>query len=377
MVFLRALAVFLGTVIGVGIFSLPYLVLQSGFFVVFGYLALIAVIVVFEHFIYAEIALGTEEDYRFPGYVGKYLGNNYKNIAFLITFLALFGALLAYLIVGGKFLQSLFSDYFNGSEIFYTSLFFIFGAYFIFRGIDNISKIELFLLVFLFAILLLFFSKSLNFINPNYFFNFNRDFLFFPYGVVLFSLWGASAVPEIEEIFIKGGQSKEKIEKNVKKVISFGIIIAVLTYLLFIIIVYGASGLNTSKEAISGLSNFFGPGMIRAGYIFGIICCFTSFISIGVTLKKIFWKDFNISKNLSWALACFIPFVFFILGAREFIKIIGFTGSLAIGAEGIFAVFLYKKFLKEKFLKNMNIFYYFLSAVFFLGILFEIYYYFL
>lgn len=376
MVFLKALAVFLGTVVGVGIFSLPYLASQSGFFVVAAYLLIMAVFVVFEHYIYAEITLGTEENYRFPGYVGKYLGSNLKNIAFFISFASLFGAILAYLIVGGGFLESLFSPYFSGGTITYTLLFFLAGAYFIFRDLKAISKIELLLVFFLFAVLAFFLLKTADIININNFFNFNPGFLFFPYGAVLFSLWGASSIPEIEEIFLAEKWDKKRTEKGVKKVILTSAILSVFIYLIFIIVVYGVSGSLTSKDAISGLGGVLEKNILVLGYIFGIICCFTSFISIGMTLKKIFWLDLNIPKNFSWFLACFLPLLLFLFGIREFIKIISVTGSLALGAEGIFAVFLYRKFLKEKFNKKINIFYSVLAFVLLVGILIEIYYFF-
>ena len=76
--FLKALSVFLGTVIGVGIFGLPYVALKAGFFVTVFYFLFMVLIAVSIHFLYAEVALGTKGIHRLPGYVEKYLGEKWK-----------------------------------------------------------------------------------------------------------------------------------------------------------------------------------------------------------------------------------------------------------------------------------------------------------
>ncbi len=146
--FIKSLAVFTGTVIGVGIFSLPYVASKAGFFIILLYFLAMAFIAIITHFIFGEVALGTQGIHRLPGYVGKYLGLRWKKVSLLIIGLGLMGALLAYLIIGGSFLNSFFGPFFGGSEILYTLLFFIAGSYLIFRGIKSISQIELSLLCF-------------------------------------------------------------------------------------------------------------------------------------------------------------------------------------------------------------------------------------
>jgi hypothetical protein len=196
----------------------------------------------------------------------------------------------------------------------------------------------------------------------------------FPFGIILFSLWGTAIVPEIKEMLAVSIPKQNKLRLNLKLVLASGLILSAIIYLFFIFIIFGASGHNTSREAISGMKQVLGANsaVIKLGFIFGIICCFTSFITLALTLKKIFWYDFGISKNFSWALTCFLPLILFFAGAREFIEVIGFTGAVAVGSEGIVIVFLYKSFLKKKFGRNINKIFYFLIPVFVLGIVFEI-----
>ena len=82
------------------------------------------------------------------------------------------------------------------------------------------------------------------------------------------------------------------------------------------------------------------------------------------------------SRELNAALTCFVPFLFFLLGFRRFIVIIGFTGAVALGLEGIIVILLYREYLKDNFSKKINPAYYLLGLIFILGIIFEIIYFF-
>lgn len=366
MKFLKALAVFLGTVIGVGIFGLPFVASKAGFFVVLLYFLFIVLITILAFFLYGEVVLNTKGVHRLPGYVGEYLGEKWKKITFLVVAIGLIGALLAYLIIGGQFLSSFLSPYFGGSSTLYTLLFFILGAYLVFRGIKSISGIELLLLFFLFVILILFFIKAFPFIDIDNFKTFDLKYMAFPYGIILFSLWGSAVIPEIKEI-VKGSR------KELRKVIITGIIIVLMVYLSFIYIVLGSSSV-VSEDAISGLEKTLGSNIIKLGFIFGVITCFTSFLTLGLTFKKVLWYDFGFDKNLAWFLTCFPPLILFLLGVREFIRVISFTGAIALGFEGIIIVFLYKELLKRRLSKKMNPVLYFLVGIFILGIVLELVY---
>lgn len=368
MKFLKALAVFAGTIIGVGIFGLPYVTSKAGFFVILIYFLSMSFIAIVIHLLFVKVALGTETLYRLPGFVGEYMGSRWKKITLLTIGAGLIGAILAYLIVGGTFLEYLFAPYFGGNNLIYTLLFFAAGSYLIFRDIKHISSVELSLLVVFFAILAVIFIKAVPFINFNNFQKIDLSFITLPYGIVIFALWGSALIPEAEEML--GSDAK----KSLKWVIISGILLAAIAYLLFVFMVLGVSGQNTSKEAISGLAAALGDGIIRLGFILGIITCFTSFIALGLTLKKIFWYDFGFSPKLSWFIACFAPLILLFLGLKEFISVIGLTGAIALGFEAIIIVFLYRAFLKKKLSQRMSHLFYVFPLFFLFGIFFEIYY---
>jgi len=363
--FISSLAVFVGTVIGVGIFSLPYVAYKAGFSVAFFYFLVMGGVSLATHFIFGEVAWGTDGVHRFPGYAEKYLGNGWKEISLIIIGLGWMGTLLAYLILGGSFLHSFFSPFLGGSEVLYSLVFFGLGSYLIYRGIKSVSHVELVLLGLLFFILVLFCVKAWPFLNIENLKPTNLKYLYLPYGVTLFALWGTAIVPEVKEMV--GGS-----HKKLRWVIFTGIIISLLTYLLFTFLVLSISGSNTTPEAISGFIATIGDGVLRLAFIFGAISAFTSFITIGLTLRKSLWYDFGVPPRLAWGITSFIPLALFLFGLRQFIEIIGFTGALMLGASGIITVFIYRKFLIEKFSKKMNSAFYIIAAVYIVGIVFEI-----
>lgn len=367
--FYYAIATLVGTIIGVGLFGLPYVGSKSGFLIISIYFILLAALALVIHIFYGEVSFHTEGLHRLPGYTEKYLGEGWKRLTFIIEILSLVGSLLAYLIIGGIFLANLF----NGSVYLFTFLFFIFGAWLIWKDNRSVGPIELILLFVMIAIVILIFILGSPSIKFNNLLTINTRNFFIPYGVVMFSLWGASIIPEIKEL-TKGNY------KKLKKVIIYSILTVVLFYFVFTFTIIGVSGSKTTEEAIFGLKDFLGNKIILIGLIFGVITTFTSFISLGLTLKKTFWYDYHLSKYTSWLLACFVPLVMYIAGLHNFIKIISLTGAVALGIQGIIILLIYYMFKKgQKKYSNLKLtkLKYFISVLVLflcLGVIFEIFY---
>ena len=350
-----------GTIIGVGLFSLPFITSKVGIWVMLGYFAALGTLVVVIHRFFGEVVLKTEGQHRLPGYAGIYLGKIGKIVAVISTILGLFGALLAYLLVGGEFLTALFSSQWGGGNLTYTLLYFSVGAALIFFGIKTIAKIEFFGLLLFFAILAAIFFRGLPFIRPANLIAFDPAYLFLPYGAILFSLWGAALIPEIKEMI---GEPR-----LVRKIIAPAIIIPAFVYLAFIFLVLGITGSQTSSEAIVGLKNYLGDGIVTLALFFGLLTTFTSFITLGLTLKKVFWYDLKIPKNAAWLITLAVPLVLYFAGLRDFIEVIGLVGAVMLGIDGILIILMFRKIApKRKFLA------YPLILIFLAGILYEIIY---
>jgi len=156
-----------------------------------------------------------------------------------------------------------------------------------------------------------------------------------------------------------------------KRVIIVSVSIPILVYLFFIYLILGITGPQTTESALTGLKNFFGGGIVSLLLFFGVLTTFTSFIALGLTLKKIFWYDLKINKNLAWAITCFTPLILFLVGFKRFIPIIALVGGVMLGIEGILILLMYKKAIKSEI---RDLFFYRLFLILFLGIFYQIFY---
>ncbi len=365
--FIYALSTLSGTIIGVGFFALPYITLKVGIWIMLAYFLVLGSIIILIHLFFGELSLKTPDFKRLPSFAKIHLGEWAKNLAIISTILGLFGAILAYLLVGGEFLENLFSPIFGGNNLLFTLVYFVIGAVLIYFGTKAISKIELWGLILFLVVLILIFFQARNSIRIENLFLFgHRDSgfgnLFLPYGPILFSLWGAALIPEAEEML---GEKKYLL----KKIIPFAILIPAIVYLFFIFLVLGVTGFQTTESAMTGLRNFLGGGVVSLGLFFGVLTTFTSFIALGLTLKKVFWYDLKMDKNLAWALTCFVPLILFLAGIKSFISVISFVGGIMLGIDGILILLMYKKIRPER-----KVLVYPLILIFLLGIIYEMIY---
>ncbi len=358
-----------GTIIGAGLFSLPYITSVVGVGVMLGYMIFIGLILLLIHYFFAEVCLRTPDYLRLPGFAKHHLGKNAQKVAYFSGITGMMGAILAYLILGGEFLTALLSSTFGGGTTHYTSIYFIVSAIFIFFGIKAISKIEFWGIIAFFILLLLTFFRGFNEITTeNLFFIREGGFDFFlPYGALLFAFCGLALVPEIEETLSLG-----KERKRLLKIIPIGLAISFLISFFFIIIILGIMGENTAREALVGLEHYIGSGVASLLLVFGLLVIFTSLITIGLTVKKILWYDLKMPEKRAWAITCIVPFSLFLLGVKDFIVVIGVVGATMIAMDAILILLMYEKVKK----KRVRLITYPLIALFLLGIIYEIYYFF-
>jgi tyrosine-specific transport protein len=363
--FLKALAILATTIIGVGIFGLPFIASKAGFGLFSIYIIILTVVAIIAHLMYARVCVNTPGKNRFSGYVRMYIGEKTSKLAMASLCVGIYGALLAYLIVGGQFLTNLLSPYLGGNVLIYTSIYFLIGAFFIYTGIKGVSVVEFFIALMFAVILILFAIRFLPTVDLSNFSFANPKTIFLPYGIVLFSLWGSSIVPEMKEMI---GIRKKKL---LNKAIIIGIAWAALSYLLFSASIVGVCGTDTTSDAFFCLSNKFGAGMVQVGYLLGIFTCFSAFLVMGLTLKKSFHYDYHLPKNLSWAIASIIPFLLYFSGLKNYINIIGLTGAITIGIEEILAFILFKR-VSEKISKPVRFWNYIPPIVLTIGVFLEI-----
>ena len=371
--FIRSISVLIGTIVGAGIFGLPYAFAKSGFIIGLIYLLLLIGVFYLINLCYAEVILRTKDKLEMAGYVERYLGKKGKILITFSFILGIYGALVAYTIGVGEFLFSLLNPLFGGSQLLWSLIFWAIASLLVLKGIGAVSRIQVVMAFGLIIIVLLVFGLSYPYLNIDNLKTINVKNIFFPYGVVLFALGGASAVPTIRRIL------GDKVGL-LKKSLALGILIPTLIYIIFCFSVVGVSGINTSETALVGLTGFTNGNILLISGIFGILAMTTSFLVLGFILKELFLRDYKIPLFPAWALTVFIPLFIFLLGLRSFILVIGLSGGILSGIQGIILIATYYQAKKKgdrtpEFTFNLpKAFAYFIYLIFIFGIIYQFIY---
>jgi len=331
-----AVAVLIGTVVGAGAFGLPFVMAQSGWNLGLLYLIILTGVVTLIHLAYGEIILRTRQEHRLAGYAAKYFGQRAKIFTTLIVLVEYYGALLAYIILGGEFLRIIFGRFLGGSPDAWVLIFFILAAAAVGSGLKFVSGSELIMTLALVAVVVVLTVKGWPMIDYQHFVLINWSNWLLPYGVVLFALSGSVAVPEMRQV-LKGQ------EKKLKTAIFCGSLISAIIYLGFAWAIVGVSGKQTSEDAILGLVPYLGNWVVQIGAVFGALVVFTSFIVLGLNLKNTYRNDYHLNSVWSFTLTCAVPLLAYWLGIKSFILVIGFVGAVAAGLDGITTILIYLK----------------------------------
>ena len=292
---------------------------------------------------YGCVIIRTSGDHQLSGYSKIYLGNAGKWIGLCVILIGQYGALLAYIIGIGKFLEVIFEA--PGASFLFSLAFFAIASAIVYFGLRLVSSLEgaiVFLMIVLVLTLAFVGFSKISIFNyqlaiNNYQLTINNWF-FLPFGVIFGALAGYAVIPEMEEVL-------RKQRKKLKKAIIIGTLIPAFVYLIFMLTVVGVSGALTSEEAIIGLIPFFSPVVVKIGALFGILAMASSFFTLAYVLCETFFRDFSLPKRVSWGLSVFPPFILFLFGARSFIGVLAISGTLigTLTATLIFALYLKTK----------------------------------
>lgn len=371
--FFEAIAVLIGTIIGAGIFGLPYAFAKIGFVGGLFYLVILAIVLLITYLCYSELILRTKDSLEMAGYAERYLGRWGRIIVSVSLIIGIYSALIAYTIGVGQFLWAILSPYFGGTPLIYSLIFWALASLIVLKGVGIVAKIELAMASLLIFVVLYIFCLSLSHINLANLQTFHPENLFFPYGVVLFALGGASAIPTMRRILFNQ-------EVLLKRAVVIGLLIPAIIYFIFTFTVVGVTGEATSEEAIIGLSQFTNGKILMVGGIFGILAMTTSFLALGYVLRELLRRDYKIPLLSSWGLVIFIPLILFLAGLRSFVGVIGFAGGVLSGLQGIVLIAAYYQAKKKGDRQpeyNFNLakpIAYFIYLIFILGIIYQFIY---
>ena len=326
-----------GTVIGAGILGLPYVFAKSGFFVGLFWLIFLGIITIYFNLALGEVTLRTKGVHHLPGLAEKYLGKTGKKIMFFAMAFGIYSALLAYLVGEGESLSKIIFG--NSNYALHLGFVFWIGMTFLLReGLKGLKKVETWGVIVIILIILGIFVwmfPQANFGNLN---SFDKTKLFFPFGVVLFSLLGFSSIPELRRE-IKGK------EKYLKKAIIVGMLIPVVLYILFAFSFVSVLGNSVPEVATLAFGNII--------LLLGIFTMMTSYFVLSFALKEVFTYDFYERKFIRFFFVSIFPiilyFVIIFFKFTDFVNILNLGGVVSGGLSAILILIMN---LKAKKLGN-------------------------
>src|SRR3989344_1071867 len=233
--FTLALSTLVGTIVGAGIFGIPFVMVKSGIVPGLFYLFLLGAIICLLHLFFGEVCLRTSGKHRLVGYAAIYLGKRGKVLATLTLLFVLVGTLLAYLILAGEFSEIIFGSFLPFSSTVFTVLFAICSFFLVLSGRQLITKIEFFtniLFIGAVAVLIVLALPHVKSFDIPLFDGSSISNLFLPFGVLLFAFAGFEAIPEVMS-FLRDRSARTKLDN----VILWSSIITGVFFLVFSLIV--------------------------------------------------------------------------------------------------------------------------------------------
>lgn len=311
--FVTAVSIIVGSCIGAGFLGIPYVAAQAGFTTVFVYLAFFGLMITLVNLYFGEIILSTRGKHQLVGFADKYLGEDGKNFMFLFINVAIFSAILAYMIGVGDSISFLIF----GNTDYRVQIGALFGfgmAALLWKGMSSIKtygKLGVGAIFALFFLTIFNLGREVTIDNLSYV---NPENIFLPFGVILFSLIEFYSLPEARAVL----RNKEKL---LKKAVIFGTIIPIVFYLLFTLVVVGAKGESTPEIATFALGNVF--------VLIGIFSMFTSYLVAANSLQRSYMLDLRNSKIKAWLKTSILPIIIFLL--LQFTDFFSFISVMYIG----------------------------------------------
>ena len=342
--FLRSVGIHIGTTVGVGVFGLPYVLYQAGIIPSLVQLVIVAIGMALLLLMFGEMVKRTKGQHRFVEYISRYLGKPSRPFVALVYFSSIYGAFLAFIILGGDFLHQFLSVFTNGFSVNPSVpplIVFAVVSLLIYLGSGGIGKLALVtvpIILGLYAFLMILSAPhiDLSAIQLTH----SGTSMLLPYGVYLFAFFGISAIPEMHDVL----RSQSKLPKS----ILVGVSVIALLYTAFSFIVASASGAATSPDAFSGLSSVLSSSVLTIGSLLGLISVISIFAILGVETMRTFEIDMKLKKNVAWILTISLPLALFLLGFKSFIGVIDFVGSFIFGVLAILIVLAYERFKRSR-----------------------------
>ncbi len=336
-IFLSQVAVMVATTVGAGMFALPHVFSVSGWAPGIFYLIAFAIILSFIHAVYFLVLKKVGERKRLAALVREALGPVQGVVAFLAVVVGQLLTLLVYLILGETFLKLLVPAL---EGIGGVLLFWVIASAPLFFGLRRFAWGEALGALAMSALILGLFAAS----------DVGQGFarvpvadtarLLFPFGIILFSLAGWTAVEPVYELNsrVKGREVRYSLIA-----LAAGTAISAALYALFVLGVLG-SPVPITPDTVSGFSAPLWLGLLG---VLGLFAIWTSYVPVGREAAHAL-MDRGWKQGTALGFVAFVPLLLFAAGLSDFVRMAGFVGGVFLALVYLCIVAVGKKLLKPK-----------------------------
>lgn len=334
--FLLSAGFLAGTIIGAGVFALPYVVrevgLLAGLFYLFGGAGIYYAV----HRMYAGVLVESPRGAQFVTVARRFLSPRAASLASILIFLELIFVLVVYLALAPAFASLI------GSFPPTTSLlaFWVVGSLFVFVRLSWQGVAEFLGTLVVTGIVAVVLAAggdaplTTPWVKPM-----NLGLLFLPLGPLLFSFSGRPALHAVVE---EWREARERgVPFSLPRAVRWGTFIPVFLYAAFV-----AGVLRLAPDAApEGLVNLGAlPAWLQAvlGGM-GLLTLWTSYFMIGANVKDILLRDLKSPSWVASATVLAVPLLLHLTAFRTFFEALSFTGNIFLGIEGLLVVALWRR----------------------------------
>ncbi|PIT92743.1 MAG: hypothetical protein COU08_01085 [Candidatus Harrisonbacteria bacterium CG10_big_fil_rev_8_21_14_0_10_42_17] len=326
-----------GTIIGAGIFSLPFIFQRAGFFLGFIFLLLATVAYILLYLMYADVIIATPGHHDFVGYADRYGGTFLYWVSIFIAVVQMIFVLTAYLVLAGSFFILIGI---GESSTFNAVLFWMVGSVLFFINLRRIAFIELIITSAIIAIIALLFILGIQRSAPISFFGAPRSFSFFPLAPILFSLAGRTAIRSVVDYL--NPRKGTRFVSHIRRVIVFGTLVPAFVNLVFVIGVLSLTPIITD-DAVRGLIGFIPESILIAVGFLGVFSLLSSYGVIGINIGDILRYDLRLPLFMRISIVLGGPLVLYFLGFKNFLVLVSFIGGVFLALEAFVIMYLWFK----------------------------------
>ncbi|MBI2888730.1 MAG: hypothetical protein HYY10_02285 [Candidatus Liptonbacteria bacterium] len=343
-IFLSQVAVVVATTVGAGMFALPHVFSVSGWAPSIFYLIAFGIILSFIHAVYFLVLKKVGERKRLAALVWEALGPAQGVVAFLAVVVGQLLTLLVYLILGETFLKLLMPALGGAAG---ALLFWIIASLPLFFGLRRFAWGEALGALAMGALILGLFAAS----------DIGQGFarvpvadtarFLFPFGIILFSLAGWTAVEPVYELNSRVKGKEARLQQNEVRhslaALAAGTAISAALYALFVLGVLG-SPVPITPDTVSGFSAPLWLGLLG---VLGLFAIWTSYVPVGReaahALMDRGWKE-----GVALGFVALVPLLLFAAGLSDFVRMASFVGGVFLAFQYLCIIAVGKKLLKPK-----------------------------